>query len=147
MDKEKRKAFCLPLQSMLKQDYLRTVLIGIVTVVVLIMSKLFFWKKKKRIWLIGCGSERWGDNADAFWRYMIKEHPEIRVVAVVKNKTALNTKNIYWVKRNSLKNYFFIMQAEVFATTHTLSEIGPDNITSFSNAKKVWLQHGVTGIG
>lgn len=133
--------------SMLKQNYLRNLLIRIVTVVVLIISKLLFWKKKKQFWLIGCGSERWGDNADAFWQYLTANHSEINALAVAKNGFLFDKDNKKWIRRNTLKNYIIVALADVMATTHSLSDIGPESIVSLSKAKKVWLQHGVIAIG
>lgn len=125
---------------------IRNILIQMVTLVTLILSKMFFWRKKQRIWLIACGGERWGDNADAFWRYMNREHPEIRTIAILKNKSVMNPKEKNWIERNKLSTYIMIMQAEVLATTHNLSDIGPESIVFISKAKKVRLQHGVIAI-
>jgi len=114
---------------------------------ILVLGRVFFWTRKQRIWLIGCGGRRWGDNADAFWRYMKKNHPEVRAVAVVKNGVSLSPDSGSWVYRDSLVNFVMIVQAEVLATTHTLADLGPESIISKSKAKKVWLQHGVIAIG
>ncbi len=128
------------------QRRLRSVFDLIIKSIAVNLAKIFTGYRKERIWLIACGGERWGDSADALWRYMIKNHPEIKTIAVLKNKVAINDhKN--WVKRNSLSNYRMILTAEVLATTHSLSDIGPESLTSASRAKKVWLQHGVIAIG
>ena len=135
---------------MLKQDSIsgiRNIMIQIVTLLSLILSKMFFWRRKQRIWLIACGGERWGDNADVFWCYMNREHPEIRTIAIVKNKSVINPKKKNWIERNKLSTYILIMHAEVLATTHNLSDIGPESVLSLTKAKKVRLQHGVIAIG
>lgn len=131
---------------MKKQDSLRGIIICIVRCLVLILSKAFFWRKNQRIWLIACGGERWGDNADALWLYMNVQHPEIKTVAVMKNNGSTGLLKGEWVKRNSLMNYAMILQAEVLATTHALSDIGPEFAVSKAKACRVWLQHGVIGI-
>lgn len=115
--------------------------------VILILGRLLFWTRNQRIWLIGCGGNRWGDNADAFWRYLGKNHPEVKAVAVVKNGVSLKPEAGSWVRRNSLLSYVLIVQAEVLLTTHTLEDLGPSSIVSKSKAKTVWLQHGVIAIG
>ena len=97
--------------------------------------------------MVACSGERWGDNAAAFLRYMNDHHPEKEVFAVVKNKTIAEDKRIDYVERNRLSTLLLIMQAKVFAFTHTLSDIGPYQVFSFSNAQKIWLQHGVIAIG
>ena len=122
-------------------------LLKIIAYSVLFFSKIVFWKKKQRTWLVACGGDRWGDNADAFWHFMNKNYPEIKTLAVVKNKKAINASLKNWIKRNRLSTFIQIMQAEVLATTHTLSDIGPESLTSLAKAKKIWLQHGVIAIG
>lgn len=132
---------------MQKKSGLKYILSQAVAFILLILSKTISRQENQHIWLIACGGERWGDNADAFWRYMSLEHPEINTIAVVKNKHLVKTDNKNWIKRNSLSSYLLILRAEVIATTHTLSDLGPTEIISFSRAKKVWLQHGVIAIG
>ena len=132
---------------MQKKRTLTLLLSKILALTLSLLSKIIFWDKGQRIWLIACGGERWGDNADAFWRYMNQNHPEIKTIAVVKHSNILNIEKKYWVKRNKISSYILLLRAEVMATTHTLTDIGPDSITSLSKARKVWLQHGVTGIG
>ncbi len=114
---------------------------------VLFLDWLFFWIRKKRIWMIGCGGNRWGDSADAFWRYMQINHPEIKTIAVLKNGVSLDPGYGSQVRRNSLISFVMIVRAEVLATTHTLEDLGPESIVAKSKAKKVWLQHGVIAIG
>jgi len=132
---------------MQKKRTLTLLLSKILSLTLSLLSKIIFWDKGQRIWLIACGGERWGDNADAFWRYMNQNHPEIKTIAVVKHSNILDIEEKYWVKRNKISSYILLLRAEVMATTHTLSDIGPDSIIALSKAKKVWLQHGVTGIG
>ena len=132
---------------MRKQGSFRRSIICIVKCCVLMLSKVFFWKKNQRIWLIACGGDRWSDNADAFWLYMNKNHPEIKTIAVIKDRRVFGKTKKNWIKRNKLLNYILILRAEVLATTHTLSDVGPDNLIAISKAKKVWLQHGVIAIG
>jgi len=121
---------------------LKNLILKAVALAALFISKLLFWRRKSRIWLIACGGERWGDNADALWRYMNREHPEIETLAIVKSEVSNRKK----VKRNSLRNYILINLAEVLAVTHSLSDIGPDIVIVQTKAKKIWLQHGVIGI-
>ena len=133
---------------MLKTSNVVGIIKKILALMVQLLAKALFWENRQRIWLVACGGERWGDNADAFWRYMNKNHPAIKTLAVVKNKAGFfDPGQKSWIKRNKLSSFILIMQAEVLATTHTLSDIGPDSLTSLAKAKKVWLQHGVIAIG
>ena len=101
---------------------------------------------RKRIWLIACGSNRWGDNAKALWQYLNKHHPEIEAIAVLKNNIDIPTNRGLTVKKNSLKNIYLVIQAEALLTTHALSDTGPRDLAVAVDNKKIRLQHGVIGI-
>jgi CDP-glycerol glycerophosphotransferase len=107
---------------------------------------LIYLIKKERIWLIGCGGDRWGDNADALWSYLSINHPDIKAYAVVKKHSASLNKRGLLVNKNSLKNIILFKKAEALITSHSLTDIGPLRFAIASPEIKVWLQHGVIGI-
>ena len=109
--------------------------------------KIFFRNKKQRIWMIGCGGERWGDNADAFWGYLNEEHSNLNAIAVVRKKAGAIDKSGNWIFKRTIQNYLYVFASEALITTHSLYDLGPSILVDHSNATKVWLQHGVTGLG
>ena len=125
---------------------LRNILAQTAAYALLFLSKVYFFRSKQRIWLVTCDQYRWGDNADAFWRYMNRKQPMIRTIAIANNKPGKNM-NKSWVRRNSFQSYLLILQAEVLAVTHRFSDVGPNRIVSLAKGKKVWLQHGIIAIG
>lgn len=129
-----------------KQSIILKLLLKITAFFSILLSKTPDKMNRHRTWLIGCGGERWGDNADALWRYLNLNHPEIKAIAVLKNESNLYDKSRGWIKRNSLSNLYLLPRAEALISTHSLSDLGSKRIALFSETKKVWLQHGVIGI-
>ncbi len=120
---------------------------SLVAVLLWLLGRFLLNLRKERIWLIGCGGERWGDNAAALWRYLNRYHPEIRAVAVLKAEQDLAEKTKGpRLRRGSLKNILYMLKAEALITTHALTEVGPQSISRLLRAARVRIEHGVIGI-
>jgi CDP-glycerol glycerophosphotransferase (TagB/SpsB family) len=130
-----------------KNNHPKELLLLLLSFAIWLLARISDLFNKEKIWMITCGGDRWGDNSDALWRYLCLHHPEVKAYAVVRNIDDIAPANFYAVKRNSLLNFILILRAEVLATTHTLYDFAPRKILNLSNAKKVWLQHGVVAIG
>lgn len=114
--------------------------------IALLVKKLFFSNKKQRIWVIGCGGERWGDNADAFWQYANEKDNNLKAIAIMKKSAGFISKKHNWAFKRSIKSYIYILISEALITTHGLYDLGPSLLVDYSNAIKVRLQHGVISI-
>lgn len=135
-----------PKNDEMKRNMILKLVLRVPAYLLWLFSKLLFWRHQERIWLIGCGGERWGDNADALWRYLNKKHPDIKALAVIKKESDLDQHHMAWVKRRSWGNLLLLQKAEALITTHALTEVGPESISFLSPAVKVRIEHGVIGI-
>lgn len=108
---------------------------------------------KKPVWLISDRGEKAGDNGEAFFRYMVKEHPEIDARFVIRKDCAdfeRLRKIGPVVAKGTYKNRLLILLSECILT----SQLGNDSYDQFgiyrsyykdllAEKKVVFLQHGV----
>ncbi len=109
--------------------------------------------KKKPVWLLSDRGEKAGDNGEAFFRYMRKEHPEIDARFVIR-KDCSDYNRIKEigpvVAKGTYKNRFLILLSDCILT----SQLGNDSYDQFgifrsyykdllADKKVVFLQHGV----
>lgn len=116
-----------------------------------LMYRIYLKITKKQLWLI-CETERTArDNGIVFYKYMLKEHKEIKSYYVIDKKSGDYNKIkelesvIQW---SSLKHYFYYMVATKNISSHkegnpnhTLFTILHLYLKLFNN--RVFLQHGV----
>lgn len=110
--------------------------------------------KRRKLWLISDQIEKAGDNGEAFFRYMCKEHPEINTIFVIKKDSPdyrrmrkigpVVNRGGYWQK------LLLLMSDCVISSAGEIDVYNPFfyNMESYrnltANLRFVFLQHGIT---
>lgn len=116
---------------------------------------ILFLKKNRDIWLI-CETENQAqDNGYHFFKYIRENYPEKKVYYLIKKSSVDYPKlkklgNL--LKYMSIKHILYMFQAKIILSTHGLwmipMELGilKKHTKKMIQAKKIMLQHGITGI-
>src|SRR5699024_704733 len=107
--------------------------------------------RKKDVWLIGERPDTAQDTGYHFFKYCRETFPEKDIYYVI-NPDAKDIKNIEKLGNvifsGSLKHFRIASIANAFITSHDADYILPikgEELTNFTNGKRVFLQHGVLG--
>jgi len=123
-----------------------------------LLLKIFsstFINKYKNYWLISERGDEARDNGYAFYKYLKKEHPEVKVKYVITKDSPdiskIDKEDIVYL--NSIKHHKLYISSSYLISTH-LYGYSPEfrvfsrlsRKTSFFNGrgKKIFLQHGIT---
>lgn len=128
------------------KEKIKNTTLSVIYLTVRMLRKLSIIKHKK-IWLIGGASGRaYTDNSAAFHKYLINNHPEIKVYWVA-NKNSRDIEKISnlgpIIYKRTIKLLVYLVMAEVVIVSHSKSDIYPYNAKMFKNTVKVYLGHGV----
>lgn len=100
--------------------------------------------KDKNLWVFGAWfGERYADNSKYLFEYVNKNHPEIKVVWLTRNKNTYNfvrKKGYNVAKTFSLKGWYYALRAKVAVVSNGISDV---NIFTTANTKVVQLWHGI----
>lgn len=117
---------------------------------------LFFYKRKEAMntFLISERGVDARDNGYSFYRYLIKNHPEIKVKYIISKDSSdinkINKENIVYY--NSSKHYFYFLYSSYLISTHIMGFCPNTSIGMRLNGlnilpirgKLIFLQHGIT---
>jgi len=121
-----------------------------IQLLILVCRTLFLKKifSKRQIWLIGGHAGRlYTDNSAAMHKYIIQNHPEIKVYWVI-NKDSNDLEKAKEVGpviiRNSIRNYIYASISRVYIVSHGLNDVGLIKEFLCKDVFKVRLGHGYT---
>ena len=101
--------------------------------------------KKKNLWIYGAWfGQKFSDNSMHFFKYMLKNQPEINSVWITKNEIIykkLKEQGIPVEKSNSLKGILIQLRAEFVILTSGKYDVNQNFITSKTKTIQLW--HGI----
>lgn len=112
-----------------------------------------FRPEMRNIWLVSERGDDARDNGFFFFKYMIKNHPEIKVFYVIDNKSSDSHRIIqdYSIEKNSFRHFIFFALCRVRISSHAWGGDVPEvdyyrKLGFYKHTKKKWifLQHGIT---
>lgn len=114
------------------------------------MNKKFIYPSVKDSWVIMDRKDKADDNAEHFYRYIMKNHPEEQIFFALQKDSSdwdrLSKDGFNLLDFNSsqflreLKLCKYIVSSHLFIWNCLTNEKGPQ---SLNNKRKIWLQHGV----
>ncbi|UKH23259.1 glycosyltransferase [Actinobacillus pleuropneumoniae] len=122
---------------------------AVITELISSMNKNIIYPNLKDTWILMDRKDRGDDNAEHFYRYLQKKHPEQNIFyAISKNCSdwkrlerdgfnLLDYGSSYFSRE--LKNCTYIVSSHLFIWNHLVSK----GLLSLASKKKIWLQHGV----
>lgn len=124
----------------------------IVNIVIAFIKNCFIKKQNEKVWLIGLGDDLYSNNGRVFYEYIKKEHSEIDIFWVCEKDSLeylqkfIPSDNL--IVRGSVKNYVFILKAEVAMYGFSDYDIAPGFFRIIKKHKVVVvnLGHGFDGL-
>jgi CDP-glycerol glycerophosphotransferase (TagB/SpsB family) len=105
----------------------------------------FFYPKDKNIWIFGSWfGKKFSDNSMHFFKYMLKEHPEISSVWITKDEMIyerLKKEDFPVQKSNSLKGIYIQLKAGVGVITAGKYDVNQNFVSGQTKIIQLW--HGI----
>lgn len=105
----------------------------------------YFWPKDRSLWVFGAWfGKKFSDNSMHFFKYMLKEHPEIKCIWITKDKKIydiLKNEGYPVEKSNSLKSIILHLKAGVVVLTAGKYDVNQNFLAGRTKIIQLW--HGI----